>query len=294
MKKMICGMTALTLMSATVMSVSAETVTPIGGDPFDITPNPVNASIKVEFSIDPSYTVTIPQKVELTGAYGTVYTGSGEVTTNNESVFLHEGEKLVVSLASDSKFNMSHEATGEYKLPYTASTEKYGEVDKENGGTVAEFPTSKTGTSVTIDFATDEIPQYAGKYSDTVTFNIALEEDSETPETPDTADVAVESLSLDKTEIPYSGDSLTVTVDPADATDGTVIWKIPDVAHIYSDADHQNEIETTIDGLYKYTAPMEAGTVYLTRDYGSGSDTVTVISNADDTKTATCEFYYEY
>ena len=175
MKKLISGMTALTL--AGLMSLTAfadTTITPKGGTPFDVTPNPETANTTVEFSIDPTYTVTIPQKVELTGEYGTTYTGSGEVTTNNEAVFLHEGEKIVVTLTSESKFKLAHEGAGEYKLPYTASTEAFGAVDKENGGTVAEFPTSTEAASVTINFTTDEVPQYAGKYSDTVVFGISV------------------------------------------------------------------------------------------------------------------------
>lgn len=177
-KRTLSGLSALALaglMSLTAFAQAApesRTITPKGGDPFDVTPDPDHAETQVEFSIDPAYTVTIPQKVELTGEYGTVYTGSGTIST--EEVFLNEGEKIVVTLTSASKFNLAHEGTGEYKLPYTASTAAFGAVDKENGGKVAEFPTSKTAASAEVTFTTDEVPQFAGNYSDTVVFGISV------------------------------------------------------------------------------------------------------------------------
>ena len=121
------------------------------------------------------YTVTVPALVTLDGEYGETYTGTGTVETS--AVFLHENEMIVVTLTSASKFNMAHGGTGDYKLPYTASTAAFGAVDKDNGGKVAEFPTSTEPASVTVTFTTDETPQYAGKYADPVVFGISIEQE---------------------------------------------------------------------------------------------------------------------
>ena len=177
-KRILSGLSALTLaglMSLTAFAQAAPESRPInpkGGTPFDVNPDPDHADTQVEFSIDPAYTVTIPAKVELAEGEEDVYTGSGKITA--QSVFLHEDEKIVVTLTSASKFNLAHEGTGEYKLPYTASTTAFGKVNKETGGKVAEFPTSKTAASVDVTFTTDEVPQYAGKYRDPVVFGISV------------------------------------------------------------------------------------------------------------------------
>ena len=178
MKKLISGMTALTLAGLMAITASAQAAdyTEIKPDPDNgFKPKPDKANTQVEFSIDPAYTVTIPALVTLEGEYGTTYTGKGTIETGK--IFLKEDDKIVVTLKSASKFNMAHEGTGEYKLPYTASTAAFGNVDKENGGKVAEFPTSTEPASVDITFTTDETPQYAGKYADPVVFGISVEKE---------------------------------------------------------------------------------------------------------------------
>lgn len=161
------------MMTMTGITAYATEVNPVGGDPFDVTPNPDTADTSVEFSIAPAYTVTIPERIELTGRYGTVYTNTGDITA--DSVFLEEGKKIVVTLSSASKFNLSTSASATYNLPYTASTVAFGNVDKAAGGTVAEFATSVNEQTVTVTFTTDETPQYAGNYSDPVVFGISIQ-----------------------------------------------------------------------------------------------------------------------
>lgn len=181
MKKLISGMTALTIASMMTVTAFAEaaisntTITPKGGDPFDVNPTPETAGATVEFNVDPTYTVTIPASFELTGEYGQQYSGSGTIQTGK--VFLNEGEKIVVTLTSASKFNMSHEGAGEYKLPYTAEGSFGKLTNKETGGKVAEFPTSTEPASAGISFTTDETPTFAGKYTDPVVFGISIEKE---------------------------------------------------------------------------------------------------------------------
>ena len=188
MKKLLSGLTALTIMTATSMTVCAQSiplgdvtvsndtvVQPSGGTPFDVNPSPETAGATVEFNVDPTYTVTIPASFELTGEDGGQYSGSGTIQTSK--VFLNEGEKIVVTLTSVSKFNMSHEGAGEYKLPYTAEGSFGKLTNKETGGKVAEFPTSTEPASAEISFSTDETPRFAGKYADPVVFGISIEKE---------------------------------------------------------------------------------------------------------------------
>lgn len=154
------------------VSVYATDVKPIGGDPFNVSSDLGTNETSVEFSIDPSYTVTIPEKIELSGSYGTVYTNTGYISTDR--IFLEEGKKIVVSLTSESKFNMTTSTASSYQLSYTVSTESFGSVNKEYGGKVAEFATSTARQTAEMFFTTDEPPQYAGKYRDPVIFTITV------------------------------------------------------------------------------------------------------------------------
>jgi len=183
MKKLISSISALLTAAMLIAPMSAfadTTVSPTGGNPFDVTPKPDTANTTVKFNVNPAYTVTIPATVTLTGEYGKTYTGTGTISTDN--VFLNEGKKIVVSLTSASKFNMKTSETKDYVLPYTAKG-AFGELaDKEKGGKVAEFETSATAKTVDISFTTDETPKYAGSYTDPVVFKISIEDIEATPE----------------------------------------------------------------------------------------------------------------
>lgn len=176
MKKKLCSAASALLTAAMLVPVAAfadTTISPTGGSPFDISPNPASADATVKFSVDPTYTVTIPASFTLADDGSGIYTNSGNVTA--DSVFLEEGKKIVISLTSASKFNMKTADTATYQLPYTASTEEFGKLtDKENGGIVAEFTTAKDAQTAEITFTTDEEPQYAGVYSDPVTFTLEV------------------------------------------------------------------------------------------------------------------------
>ena len=168
MKKIISGISALTMVMALApMSAFADT-TITEADTL-----PKTADSSVEFSVDPTYTVTIPSTVTLEKGEDDIYTKSDLIKA--EGVKLEEGKKIVVTLTSASKFNLAHTGEGEYKLPYTAETVAFGKVNKETGGKVAEFVTSTDEQKVDITFTTDEIPKYAGAYSDPVVFGISVE-----------------------------------------------------------------------------------------------------------------------
>lgn len=167
MKKIISGISALAMVMALApMSAFADTTI----KQTDTLPKTADSS--VEFSVDPTYTVTIPAKVTLEDNGEGIYTNSG--TLKAEGVKLAEGKEIVVSLTSASKFNMQTSATSEYKLPYTAEGAFGKLTDKEAGGIVAKFATSTTVQNTPVTFTTDETPKYAGTYTDPVVFTIGV------------------------------------------------------------------------------------------------------------------------
>ncbi|MBR1382611.1 MAG: hypothetical protein IJ555_02180 [Ruminococcus sp.] len=174
MRKLISGIFALLTAAMLIAPMSAFADTTINPDPDNMpSPKPGTAGTMVEFSVDPTYTVTIPSTVTLEKGEDDIYTKSDLIKA--EGVKLEEGKKIVVTLTSASKFNLAHTGEGEYKLPYTAETVAFGKVNKETGGKVAEFVTSTDEQKVDITFTTDEIPKYAGAYSDPVVFGISVE-----------------------------------------------------------------------------------------------------------------------
>lgn len=167
MKKAISTISALAMVMAIApMSAFADTTI----KQTDTLPKTADSS--VEFSVDPTYTVTIPAKVTLEDNGEGIYTNSG--TLKAEGVKLAEGKEIVVSLTSASKFNMQTSATSEYKLPYTAEGAFGKLTDKEAGGIVAKFATSTTVQNTPVTFTTDETPKYAGTYTDPVVFTIEV------------------------------------------------------------------------------------------------------------------------
>lgn len=167
MKKAISTISALAMVMAIApMSAFADTTI----KQTDTLPKTADSS--VEFSVDPTYTVTIPAKVTLADNGEGIYTNSG--TLKAEDVKLAEGKEIVVSLTSASKFNMQTAATSEYKLPYTAEGAFGKLTDKEAGGIVAKFATSTTVQNTPVTFTTDETPKYAGTYTDPVVFTIEV------------------------------------------------------------------------------------------------------------------------
>ena len=167
MKKAISTISALAMVMAIApMSAFADTTI----KQTDTLPKTADSS--VEFSVDPTYTVTIPAKVTLADNGEGIYTNSG--TLKAEGVKLAEGKEIVVSLTSASKFNMQTAEAAEYKLPYTAEGAFGKLTDKETGGIVAKFATSTEDQEVSVTFTTDETPKYAGTYTDPVVFTIEV------------------------------------------------------------------------------------------------------------------------
>ena len=155
----------LTIMLALVMVLSLS-VTAFAADntfsPSDITAKDTN----VTFNVDPTYTVTIPATITLakdaeTGSY------KQDATITATGVRLLEGKVINVTLAGD--FTLT---AGTTNWPYTVTVgDSVGEI--ASGGTVATFETKTTAQTSVLHFAAAN-PTYAGDYSDTVTFTIAV------------------------------------------------------------------------------------------------------------------------
>lgn len=171
MKKLLCfTLTALLAAALAVPAFADDTKTLNGSKLSDTT--------EVKFSVQPTYTVTIPATVELgkvTAQDGTV-TYEKDLTLTAGNVRLNENEKLKVSLTSDYKLSVNSAALT-YELPYTVkATTTNPNTSKDVTTTdteVATFGTNTTDQTVTLHFAAQN-PTYAGDYKDTVTFNLAM------------------------------------------------------------------------------------------------------------------------
>ena len=132
--------------------------------------DPKTADTNVNFSVDPTYTVTIPATVTLAKAADGSYKQDATITAEN--VRLLENKVIKVTLASDFKLTTGVNGAS-YELPYTVTVG-----DDTNaittGASVATFGTSTTEQSSILHFAAAN-PTYAGDYKDTVTFTIAVE-----------------------------------------------------------------------------------------------------------------------
>ena len=129
--------------------------------------------LTVEFISQPTYTITIPEKVVLdkktdTGT-GTVIYEQDEIITAAAGVRLLNGQTIKLTLsAGEDGFVLTSKENAE--LPYTVTVNN---AEIQNNGVVATFETSQTAQTSTLHFAAND-PTYAGQYSDTVTFTISI------------------------------------------------------------------------------------------------------------------------
>ena len=121
---------------------------------------PSKRSVTVKYNVDPTYTVTIPATVAL-----------GETATiKAENVVVTKGKQVEVTLINANGFKVKTEQGAE--LGYTV---KNGETIVNEGDTVLTVnpDNGKTGET-TLTFTTPETVKFAGDYTGTVTFTIAV------------------------------------------------------------------------------------------------------------------------
>ena len=179
MKKLLCLTLTAVLAAALAAPAFAEDAAPADKT---LDSGHLSDTTKVEFSVQPTYTVTIPDKVTLdkNDSNGTItYEKDLTVTANN--VRLNEKKELKVSLLSN--YELSVDSTVlTYKLPYTVTANKGTTIEKsvkDGSNECARFVTKTGDQSVTLHFAANN-PTYAGDYSDTVTFTLAVVDATQT------------------------------------------------------------------------------------------------------------------
>lgn len=173
MKKLLSLVLALALaLSLSVTAFAGDTtISPNPDD--DYKPTPSTADTSVEFNVAPTYTITIPAKVELdkktNTATGTVTYEKDEIITASAGVRLLNGQRIQVTLsAGEDGFVLTSGESATLDYTVTVNNEEI-----QNGGTVATFGTNTTQQTSTLHFAAND-PTYAGEYSDIVTFTISI------------------------------------------------------------------------------------------------------------------------
>ncbi len=166
-KKFLSTILALALCGAMSMTVFAAD-TEVNENSSDKTGN-----TQIIFEVDPTYTVTIPATITLAKDEnsGVKYIGTGKVEAS-AGLRLEEGKKIEVRLINcDYKLHAGVSAT--YELPYTVKAGETEVTDTRN--LVATFTTeNNAATQESVLTFTANNPKYAGNYSDTVTFTVAV------------------------------------------------------------------------------------------------------------------------
>ena len=225
-----------------------------------VTAGTATASVDFTIVVDPTYTITIPESVNIDG---------GKAEFKAENVTLPDGAKINITVdgenteSGQTTFNAKNEA-GNSTVSYTINN---GSADVADGGTALTFTESSTQT-LTFTKASD--PTYAGKHTETLTFGVVIEQS-------EPATVAVSSITIDNapTEALFvnSTGTLTATVSPDNATDKTVVWSSSDSDYVSINAE---------TGEY---------TVMGKKGYGSATITATATNGTEDTSDdvkATC------
>lgn len=120
----------------------------------------------VTYTVNPTYTVTIPENVTI-GTEGT------EKTVSAEGVVVEKGKYVSVSLAAENNFTVTT-AEGA-TLDYTVTAN--GEAVDAGDEILAVNPADGKSGSATVTFDIDETAiQYAGTYTGTATFTIAVKD----------------------------------------------------------------------------------------------------------------------
>ena len=153
MKKLLALILAVALMVTLSVTAFAAEYDTTGDKGMDVT-----------YSVEPGYTVTIPPTVTI-GTSGT----SAEISAAD--VVVEKGQYVSVTLAENNNFTVKTDEGAELTYTVTAN----GENIAAGGEVLAVNPADgKTGTA-TITFDIDESAiQYAGTYTGSATFTIAV------------------------------------------------------------------------------------------------------------------------
>ncbi len=155
MKKLFALLLAITMMATLSVTAFAADYDTEG-----------NKGMNVTYSVNPGYTVTIPETVTI-GADGT------EMTVSAEDVVVEKGQYVSVTLAAENNFTVT---SGEgATLTYTVT--KGGQPVAAGDEILAVNPADGKADTATITFDIDESDiKYAGTYTGSATFTIAVKD----------------------------------------------------------------------------------------------------------------------
>ena len=150
-----------------ILQYSCDDVTKFDGSAYELffTSYPVEGTT-ITYTVDPTYTVTIPETV-------TIGTDGTEKTVSAEGVVVEKGKYVSVTLADDNDFTVRTQQGAELGYTVTAN----GANVAAGGEILAVNPKDgKTGTA-TLTFDIDESDiKYAGTYTGSATFTIAVKD----------------------------------------------------------------------------------------------------------------------
>ena len=153
MKKLLTLLLTAALATAAATTAFADTIV-----------TPANGQMKVTYTVNPSYTVTIPASVTL--GQTAIVSASGVKINKNQNLIV----KLTGTSESDDTFKVK--ANGA-ELTYTV---KKGNADIAVGGEVLKVNTDTTANdlSAELSFVAPKSATYAGDYIGTVTFTVSV------------------------------------------------------------------------------------------------------------------------
>ena len=151
-----------------ILQYSCDDVTKFDGSVFELffTSYSNPHGMNVTYTVNPTYTVTIPENV-------TIGTDGTEKTVSAEGVVVEKGKYVSVSLAAENNFTVTT-AEGA-TLDYTVTAN--GETVAAGGEILAVNPKDGKNGTATLTFDIDESAiQYAGTYTGTANFTIAVKD----------------------------------------------------------------------------------------------------------------------
>ena len=123
---------------------------------------PSKRSVTVEYTVAPTYTVTIPTDVTIDG---------NSTTISAEDVVVEKGQYVSVTLAENNDFTVKTAEGAELAYTVTANGEDVAPGDE----LLAVNPADSAAGTATITFDIDESDiKYAGTYTGSATFTIAV------------------------------------------------------------------------------------------------------------------------
>lgn len=165
MKKLVTLLLTAALAITAATTAFADDITP-GADG---KPNPSSKQIDVTYTVNPSYTVTIPANIALDSQ-----TKQGEAKVKAENVTVDYGKSVKVALSSNFQVALTNVSTT--PAPTLSYKVYKGEDEVSNNGIVLEVAPDAPGKEgqTTLTFVVTDNIKYSGSYEGTVTFTVSV------------------------------------------------------------------------------------------------------------------------